>query len=154
MARLNQCNFIGRTGKDVELRYTTSGVAVASVSVAVSEKFKDKNGERQERTEWINVVAWRNLAETMSKYLTKGQLIFISGKIQTRKYQDRDGNDRYITEIVADQMQMLGSRNDEGSGSTGEHRPPQEPQRPAQDQRHEGDTFDEPPFNPDDDIPF
>ena len=136
---LNQCNFIGRTGKDTELRYTPGGDAVANVSIAVSEKYKDRDGNKQEKTEWINVVAWRKLAEIMGKYVTKGQLIFISGKIQTRSYDDRDGNKRYVTEIVASEMQMLSGSSDNSQ----RHQNPQQNQGGAQQQYYD-----------DSDVPF
>jgi single-strand DNA-binding protein len=105
---MNQCNFIGRTGKEPELRYTPSGDAVATVSLAVSESWKDKSGTKQEKTEWVNLVFWRGLAEVVGKYVKKGDWIYVSGKMQTRSYDDRDGNKRYTTEIVANEMRMIG----------------------------------------------
>ena len=110
---INQCNFIGRLGRDPEIRYTQSGKAVASFSIACSEK---RGGE--EATEWVNVVAWEKLAEICGQYLVKGSLVFISGRMQTRKWQDKDGGTRYTTEIVAREMKMLSPRG-EGSGSGG-----------------------------------
>ena len=110
---INQCNFIGRLGRDPEIRYTQSGKAVASFSIACSEK---RGGE--ETTEWVNVVAWEKLAEICGQYLVKGSLVFISGRMQTRKWQDKDGGTRYTTEIVAREMKMLSPRG-EGSGSGG-----------------------------------
>ena len=107
---INQCNFIGRLGRDPETRYTQSGKAVASFSLACSEK---RGGE--EATEWVNVVAWEKLAEICGQYLAKGSLVFISGRMQTRKWQDKDGGTRYTTEIVAREMKMLSPRG-EGSG--------------------------------------
>ena len=112
---INQCNFIGRLGRDPEIRYTQSGKAVASFSIACSEK---RGGE--ETTEWVNVVAWEKLAEICGQYLVKGSLVFISGRMQTRKWQDKDGGTRYTTEIVAREMQMLDSRGGgDRSGSAG-----------------------------------
>ena len=142
---VNKVILVGNLGKDPELRYTSSGTAVATFSLATSERFKDRNGEQQEKTEWHNIVTWRNLAEICGKYLHKGKQIYIEGRIQTRSYDDRDGNKRYITEIVADQMQMLGSRGDDAGPRN----------RPGDDfdQRPEPQVS-EPPFNPDDDIPF
>ena len=105
---VNKVILVGNLGKDPELRYTPAGVAVATFSLATSERYKDRNGEMQEKTEWHNVVAWRQLAEICGKFLHKGKQVYIEGKIQTRSYDDKDGNKRYITEIVADQMQMLG----------------------------------------------
>ena len=102
---LNQCNFIGRLGRDPEVRYTQSGKAVSSFSIACSEK---RGGE--ETTEWVNVVAWEKLAEICGQYLRKGSLVFVGGRMQTRKWQDQNGNDRYTTEIVAREMKMLDSR--------------------------------------------
>src|SRR5690606_16589674 len=141
---------VGNLGKDPELRYTPSGAAVATFSLATSERYKDRNGEQQEKTEWHNIVAWRQLAEICGKYLHKGKQVYIEGRIQTRSYDDRDGNKRYITEIVADQMQMLGRA---GEDSGGYNRPSTEsrPSRPASQPRED---YAEPPFNPDDDIPF
>ena len=104
---INQCNFIGRLGRDPETRYTQSGKAVASFSIACSEK---RGGE--ETTEWVNVVAWEKLAEICGQYLVKGSLVFISGRMQTRKWQDKDGGTRYTTEIVAREMQMLSPRGE------------------------------------------
>ncbi|MGE4493172.1 MAG: single-stranded DNA-binding protein, partial [Syntrophotalea sp.] len=113
---VNKVILVGNLGKDPELRYTASGTAVANFSLATTERFKDRDGNSQEKTEWHNIVAWRQLAEICGKYLTKGRQVYIEGKIQTRSYEDRDGNKRYITEIVADQMQMLGRAGDDNSG--------------------------------------
>ena len=107
---LNQCNFIGNCGKDPEIRYTQDGTAVASVSIAVSEKYKDKSGESRENTEWINVVAWSKLADIMKSYVHKGDKIFISGKLKTKDWTDREGNKRKSTEIVAHTIELLGGR--------------------------------------------
>lgn len=114
---VNKVILVGNLGKDPELRYTTSGTAVANFTLATSERFKDRNGEQQKRTEWHNIVAWAGLAEICGKYLKKGKQIYIEGRIQTRSYDDRDGNKRYVTEIVADQMQMLGRAGEEGDTS-------------------------------------
>ena len=111
---INQCNFIGRLGRDPEIKYTQSGKAVASFSIACSEK---RGGE--ETTEWVNVVAWEKLAEICGQYLVKGSLVFISGRMQTRKWQDKDGGTRYTTEIVAREMKMLSARSDVGGGHGG-----------------------------------
>ena len=107
---LNQCNFIGRLGRDVETRFTASGSAVANFSIACGDDYKDKSGSKVEQTNWINVVIFGKLAEIAGKYLSKGSQCFIGGKQVTRKWQDKDGNDRYTTEIVANDMQMLGGR--------------------------------------------
>jgi len=106
---INKAILVGRLGKDPELRYTPSGVAVATFSIATDETYKDQHGQKQQLTTWHNIVAWRGLAEICGKYLHKGKQVYIEGKIQNRSYDDRDGNKRYITEIVADQMKMLGS---------------------------------------------
>lgn len=107
---LNQCNFIGRLGKDVETRYTQGGDAVANFSIAVGESWKDASGEKVEKTEWIRVVAFKKLAEICTEYLHKGSKVFISGKMTTRKWQNKEGVDQYSTEIVANQMSMLDSK--------------------------------------------
>ena len=146
MASLNKVMLIGNLGKDPEVRYTASGTAVASFSLATRERFKSKSGEWEERTEWHNVTLWGRLAEIAGEYLAKGKTVYIEGRLQTRKWQDRDGRDRYTTEVVAEKMQMLSSRGD-GPGRTGGRTS----EEPATGQ---GGGLDEPPFNPDDDIPF
>lgn len=105
---VNKVILVGHLGKDVDLRYTPSGTAVATFSIATSEHYTDQHGQKQERPEWHNIVAWRGLAEICGKYLHKGKQVYVEGKIQTRSYDDRDGIKRYTTEIIADQMQMLG----------------------------------------------
>ena len=108
---LNKVMLIGNLGKDPELRYTTSGVAVATFTLATNESWRDQDGNTQERTEWHNIVAWRKLAEICGEWLKKGKKIYIEGRIQTRSYDDKNtGTRRYITEIVADNMIMLDSR--------------------------------------------
>lgn len=169
---VNKVILVGNLGKDPELRYTPSGAAVATFSLATTNPFKDKEGNKQ--TEWHNIVAWRQLAEICGKYLHKGKQVYIEGRIQTRSYDDRDGNKRYITEIVADQMQMLGSRDDQGGGQQsgadggyGGAQPQgggqgynqggqnqQKPQNSQQGGQQQGGGFSEPAFNPDDEIPF
>jgi len=103
---LNKVQLIGNLGKDPELKYTSSGVAVATFSIATSDSWKDQEGNQQERTEWHNIVAWRKLAEICGEWLKKGKRVYIEGRLQTRNYE-KDGVKRYITEIVADQMIML-----------------------------------------------
>jgi len=148
---VNKVILVGNLGKDPELRYTPSGAAVATFPLATSERFKNRNGEQQEKTEWHNIVAWRNLAEICGKYLHKGRQVYIEGRIQTRSYDDRDGNRRYITEIVADQMQMLGRPGEESSGrSSG----PDDFSDQSRGSSGRSNEDLEPPFNPDDDIPF
>jgi len=114
MSSLNKVMLIGRLGKDPEVKFTSSGTAVCNFSLATSETFKDKSGEKQEKTEWHNVQLWQKLAEIAGEYLVKGSLVFIEGRLQTRKWQDKEGNDRYTTEIVGERMQMLGSKGDSG----------------------------------------
>ena len=146
MASLNKMMLIGNLGKDPEVRYTTSGAAVASFSIATSERFKNKSGEWEERTEWHNVVLWGRQAEVAGEYLAKGKTVYIEGRLQTRKWQDKDGRDRYTTEVVGEKMQMLGAKGDSGGG------------RPSGGRSTGGDdgfpSHEEPSFNSDDDIPF
>ncbi len=113
---VNKVILVGRLGKDPETRYMTNGEAVTNVTLATSENWKDKNGEKQEKTEWHNLVFYRRLAEIAGEYLKKGAQIYIEGKLQTRKWQDKEGKDRYTTEIIVNEMQMLGSKSG-GSGS-------------------------------------
>jgi single-strand DNA-binding protein len=109
MAGVNKAIVVGNLGRDPEMRYTPSGVAVASFSVATSDEWKDKDtGNKQERTEWHRIVAWRGLGEVCGKYLKKGSQVYIEGKIQTKSWEDKDGIQRYTTEILAQNMQMLG----------------------------------------------
>jgi single-strand DNA-binding protein len=118
MARgVNKVILVGNLGKDPEIRYMPNGNAVANLTLATSESWKDKQtGDQQEKTEWHRIVMFRRLAEIAGEYLKKGSQVYIEGKLQTRKWQDNSGNDRYTTEIVANEMQMLGGR---GGGSTG-----------------------------------
>jgi single-strand DNA-binding protein len=120
---LNKATLIGNLGADPEIRYTQEGTPVATFNIATSESWKDKSGQKQESTEWHRIVAWRKLAEICGEYLHKGSKVYIEGKIQTRKWQDQNGNDRYTTEIVAREMKMLDSRG-EGGGSKGFDGPP------------------------------
>jgi len=139
MAGVNKVILVGRLGRDPEVRYTPNGVAIANFSIATSEEWKDKDtGEKQERTEWHRIVAWRRLGEICGEYLHKGSQIYIEGRLQTRDWEDRDGNKRYTTEIVAQNMQMLGKPSREGRAESQEERYPAE----------------EPISIPDDDIPF
>lgn len=112
MASVNKAIIVGRIGSDVELKYLTSGDAVANLSVATSEVWKDKSGEKQERAEWHRVILFRKLAEIAAEYLVKGSLVYIEGKLQTREWE-KDGIKRYATEIIADRLQMLGSKGGE-----------------------------------------
>jgi single-strand DNA-binding protein len=121
MASVNKVILIGNLGKDPEVRHLEGGVAVARFPLATSESFKDKNGQKQEKTEWHNIVLWRGLAEVAEKFLKKGQSVFIEGKIRTNQYQDKEGNQRYSTEIVADNMTMLSGKGEGGSSEGGNY---------------------------------
>ena len=139
MAGVNKVILIGRLGRDPEVRYTPSGVAVANFSIATSEEWKDKDtGEKQERTEWHKIVAWRRLGEICGEYLHKGKEVYIEGKLQTRPWEDRDGNKRYTTEIVANVMQMLGAAGKEGKVQSADNK----------------FSTEEPVTVPEDEIPF
>ena len=112
MRGVNKVIVVGNLGKDVEMKYTASGAAIANLTVATSESWNDKQtGEKVEKTEWHRIVAFQRLAEIMGEYLIKGSQVYIEGKLQTRKWQDQDGKDRYTTEIVASEMQMLGGKD-------------------------------------------
>ncbi len=117
---VNKVILVGNVGKDPEIRYLDSGVAVAQFSLATSESFKDKAGQKTTRTEWHNIVLWRGLAEVAEKYVKKGHPLYIEGKITNRSYDGKDGTKRYITEIVGNEMKMLGSKgSNEGGSSAG-----------------------------------
>lgn len=150
---VNKVILVGRLGKDPETRYMTNGEAVTNATLATSENWKDKSGEKQERTEWHNLVFYRRLAEIAGEYLKKGSQVYIEGKIQTRKWQDKEGRDRYTTEIIVNEMQMLGSKG--GSSSFEVEDSPPSSGRPAAAAKsaapkESGGGFD----NFDDDIPF
>lgn len=116
---VNKVILIGNVGKDPEIRHLDSGVAVANFSLATSESYTAKNGDRISSTEWHNIVLWRGLAEVAEKYVKKGMQLYIEGKIKSRSYDDKDGNKRYITEIYADSMRMLTTKDSSGTGSSG-----------------------------------
>lgn len=120
MASLNKAILIGNLGQDPEIRTTPSGQTVATFSIATGEKFKNKAGESEERTEWHNIVLWGKLAEIARDYLHKGKSVYIEGRIQTSKWEDKEGNTRYRTEVVGDRMQMLGSRDGSGKAAANE----------------------------------
>ena len=139
MSGVNKVILVGRLGADPEVRYTPSGATLANFNIATSDEWKDKEtGEKQERTEWHRIVAWRRLGEICGEYLHKGSQVYIEGKLQTRSWEDRDGNKRYTTEIVAQNMQMLGAAGKEGRAESIDERFPVE----------------EPITVPEDDIPF
>ena len=135
MAGVNKVILVGNLGKDPEVKYLDSGVAVANFSLATTESYKNKEGERVNQTEWHNIVLWRGLAEVAEKWLKKGSSVYIEGKIKTRKWEDKDGNTRYNTEILADNMTMLGSKSTSESAA-----PTTSGQQPA------ADTADDLPF--------
>lgn len=152
MASVNKVILIGNLGADPEVRYTTGGDAITSIRVATTEVWKDKNGEKQERTEWHRVVFFGKTAEIAGEYLKKGSQVYVEGRLQTRKWQDKDGQDRYTTEIVADRMQMLGGRagGSAGNGFEVQERPAPAPAGGATKPAKKAGDFED--FE--DDIPF
>ncbi len=165
MASINKAIIVGNLGRDPEIRYTQSNTPVATFSVATTDQWTDKNGERQERTEWHRIVAWARLAEICEKYLHKGKQVYIEGRLQTREWEDQNGQKRYTTEIVARDMQMLGRPGDgpqrESQGqSQPQQQQQQQQQQPAskanQAQSGGNDPFPEAPMPgaDDDDLPF
>ena len=161
MASVNKVILVGNLGKDPESRFLPDGGAVCNFSIATTDKWKDKSGEQQERTEWHRVSTFAKLAEICGEYLKKGSQVYVEGRLQTRKWQDKEGKDRYTTEIVADKMQMLGSRSGMGGGGAdseggGGGRPAREPMaassgaKPAAGAKKGGGAFED----MDDDIPF
>lgn len=151
---LNSCSFIGRLGNDPEIKYLQDGTAVASISIGCSEKWTDKaSGQKKEKTEWIRCSAFGKLAEIIGEYLRKGALVYVSGKMQTRKYQDQSGQDRYSTEIVLSEMKMLGGKSD--SQSPQQQGGYQQPQQQVQQRVQQQPQYNEPQQDWDDDrIPF
>lgn len=144
---INKAIIVGNLGKEPELRYTQSGTAVCNFSVATTERYKDREGNKQEKTEWHNIVVWQNLAEICSKYLHKGKQVYIEGKLQTSSYDDKEGVKKYKTEIVAHTMQMLGSVSDSQNGN-------KRTQEPQQSGGQQPPPPEQPPYDPDDEIPF
>lgn len=143
MAGINKVILVGNLGKDPEVRHLENGATVANFPLATSETYTDRNGERITQTEWHNIVLWRKTAEIAERYLRKGRQVYIEGKIRTRNWTDRDGNQRYTTEIVGDVLQLLGSREEGSSGpsnmsahptqaATGHSEPSQQKPLPAQ----------------------
>ena len=163
MASVNKCIFIGNLGRDPEIRYMPSGDAMANFSIACTDSFKGKDGSRQERTEWVRIVMFGKQAEIAGEYLKKGSPVYIEGRLQTRKWQNKEGQDQYTTEIVADRMQMLGGRTGSSAGNGQDFEdgaPPTEGSRQESaprassgggDGRPAGGGFDD---FPEDDIPF
>ena len=142
MASINRVILIGNLGKDPETRYMSNGEAVTNITLATTDTWKDRNGEKQEKTEWHRVTFYRKLAEIAGEYLKKGSQVYIEGKLQTRKWTDKAGSDRYTTEIIASGMKMLGSRSTPDQSTN--H------QQSNQSQSNKGSGFDD----MDDDIPF
>ncbi len=153
MARgVNKVIIVGNLGNDPDTRYMPSGSAVTNLSVATNESWKDKQtGEQKERTEWHRVAMFGRLAEIAAEYLRKGSQIYIEGKLRTRKWQDQNGNDRWSTEIIADEMQMLGGRSGAGAPAMGDSGPPPGPPAQGGGGASGGGAG---PGDPDDDIPF
>lgn len=143
---LNKVILIGRLGRDPEVRYMPNGEAVCNFSVATSESWKDKNGQRQESTEWHNVTMYRKLAEVAGKYLTKGSQVYLEGKIQSRKYQGKDGIERTAYEIIANEMKMLGGGNDGQQAQSAQAETPTPPRRQAAPATPVEDIDDDVPF--------
>jgi single-strand DNA-binding protein len=121
MKMINKAILIGNLGADPEIRYTQAGKQVATFRIATTERWKGQDGQMQESTEWHRIVAWERLAEICGEYLNKGSRVYIEGKIQTRKWQDQDGNDKYTTEIIAREMKMLSPRGGDSSGAGGKY---------------------------------
>ncbi len=144
MGSVNKVILVGNLGRDSELKYTPSGAAVATLNLATTEVWNDRNSQRQEKTEWHRVVLWGKQAESLQEYLTKGKQIYVEGRLQTRQWDDKDGNKRYTTEIKADRITLLGGGG--GGGRAGGAGP----------ERGSPGGMDEPPSEPltDDDIPF
>ncbi len=166
---INKAILIGNLGADPETRYTANGTAVTNVNLATSDSWKDKqSGEMQERTEWHKIVFFARLAEVAGEYLRKGSKIYVEGRIQTRKWQGQDGQDRYTTEIVCNEMQMLDSRGGGQGGGSAPFGGGQQQQRPPQQQQQQQQQYQQPQGQPqrqpagdpgfdddlDDDIPF
>lgn len=151
---VNKCIFIGHLGKDPETRYTSDGTAITNCSIAVTEKWKDKAGAKHEKTEWVNLAFFKRLAEVAGEYLKKGSQVYVEGKLTTQKWQDKEGKDRYTTEIVVNEMTMLGSKSTGGSFEVVENKPAAASSgssaAPAKAAPAAKGSFD----NFDDDIPF
>ena len=150
MARgINKVILVGNLGQDPELRYTGSGTAVCNMRVATNESYKDASGQMVDKTEWHSVVAWSRLAEICGEYLKKGSQVYFEGSLQTRSYDDKDGNTKWVTEIKAREMLMLSGRGEGGmGGGNGSYNAPSNPHAPATANKA-ADSFE-----PDDDLPF
>lgn len=152
MSTLNKVMLIGRLGSDPEVRYTQNNTAVANISLATNSRYKDNNNEWRETTEWHKVVAWGKLAEICQQYLTKGSQVYFEGSLQTRSWEDRDGQKRYTTEIKASEMVMLDSK---GGGMSGAPSAPQaQSGKPQSQSAPSTSSFEVDPSIDDDDLPF
>jgi single-strand DNA-binding protein len=147
MGSVNKVILVGNLGRDAELRYTPGGAAVATLNLATTEVWNDKQNQRQEKTEWHRIILWGKQAESLQEYLTKGKQIYVEGRLQTRQWDDKDGNKRYTTEIKADRITLLGGGRGGGGGGT---------DRERSHTGGGGGGTDEPPMDPitDDDVPF
>ncbi|HEY0668132.1 MAG TPA: single-stranded DNA-binding protein [Sphingobacteriaceae bacterium] len=143
MSGINKVILVGHLGKDPEVRHLDGGVTVASFPLATSESF-NKDGKKIEQTEWHNIVMWRGLADIASKYLQKGKLVYIEGKLRTRSFEDKEGHKKYTTEIVAENFTMLGRKSDFDNGNSGE----------TNQNAKKEESVDFTQDNPDDDLPF
>ncbi len=149
MSSLNKAMIIGRLGADPEVRYTQSNTAVATMNVATTERYKDRNGEQQENTEWHRVVAWSRRAEICQEYLKKGSLVYFEGPIQTNEWEDKEGQKRYTTEIKALNMQMLDSKGSSGGGGGNK-----QAAKSSASNANKGPVIDDSFDDMDDDLPF
>ncbi len=151
---VNKVILVGNLGQDPETRYTASGAAVTNLRIATTESWKNREtGEREDKTEWHTVVLFGRLAEIASEYLKKGRQVYLEGRLQTRKWQDKSGADRYSTEVVANEMQMLGGRGGENEGGFAPRQQAAPAQRPS-GSGSGGGAYDGPDVDPNDDIPF
>lgn len=139
MASVNKVILLGNLGKDPEIKYMSNGEAVANIALATTEAWKDKNGEKKEKTDWHRIVFYRKLAEIVGEYCKKGKSIYVEGRLETRKWQDKSGQDRYTTEIIATDMKLLGGKPSDAQES-----------RPSQKTQNTGTGF----YDMEDDIPF
>lgn len=152
MSGVNKAILVGNLGRDPEVRTLESGAKVATFSIATTEVFKNKNGEKVEHTEWHNLVLWRGLAEIAETYLKKGNQIYVEGRIRTRSYDDKEGIKRYVTEINVDNMTMLGGRRDSGTPPPQEENVPYRSKNDEHQQQVENQVSQQP--EPEDDLPF
>ena len=145
MGSVNKAILVGNLGRDAEMRFTAGGTPVATVSLATTERFTDRDGQKREDTQWHRIVIWGKTAESLHEYLTKGKQIYVEGRLQTRQWDDKDGNKRYTTEIKADRITLLGGGGGGGRGGGG-----------GMDRAASHGGGEEPPMEPitDDDIPF